>query len=412
VIRTTIAVLTAALALVVAACGGSSGGGSAPVAGGKASGTINVWAWGNEGEILGKLTKEFEAENPGVKVKVTSIPVDASHDKILTSIAGGQSPDVAMVGTTWMVELARTQSLDEAPASIDQSQFFKGAADTVKVDGKTYGVPWYVETRLLYYRTDIAKKAGVTEAPKTWDELKEAARKMQEQGGAKYGINLSTNNWQEYLPFVWQAGGDLAQGDKFTLNTPQGAEATAFYKSFADEGLSPNTTKQGFDITPAFVRGTHPMFFSGPWHMGLIKEAGGAGFDKKWAVAPMPTKETNTSFVGGSNWAVFKATKNRDAAWKFVQWTAKPETQAKWYEISSDLPANQAAWDLPQLKDDPNVEVFGQQLENAKSPPPFPKWEEIGTALNNELDKVIRTKDTGQQAAEQLEKTVDSIGTA
>jgi multiple sugar transport system substrate-binding protein len=294
-----------------------------------------------------------------------------------------------------MGELARTQTLDEAPASIDQSQFFKGVADTVKVDGKTYGVPWYVETRLLYYRTDIAKKAGVTEAPKTWDELKETARKMQEQGGAKYGINLSTNNWQE-----------------FTLNTPQGAEATGFYKSFADEGLSPNTTKQGFDITPAFVRGTHPMFFSGPWHMGLIKEAGGEGFDKKWAVAPMPTKATNTSFVGGSNWAVFKTTKNRDAAWKFVEWTAKPETQAKWYEISSDLPANQAAWDLPALSEDPNVKVFGQQLENAKSPPPFPKWEEIGTALNTELDKVIRTKDTGAQAAEQLEKTVDSIGTA
>ena len=49
-----------------------------------------------------------------------------------------------MVGTTWMGQLARTQTLDEAPASIDQSQFFKGVADTVKVDGKTYGVPWYV----------------------------------------------------------------------------------------------------------------------------------------------------------------------------------------------------------------------------------------------------------------------------
>ena len=156
-------------------------------------------------------------------------------------------------------------------------------------------MPWYVETRLLYYRTDIAKKAGITEAPKTWDELKATARAMQDKGGAKYGINLSTNNWQEYLPFVWQAGGDLAKGDEFTLNSPQAAEATGFYKSFADEGLSPNTTKQGFDITPAFVRGTHPMFFSGPWHMGLIKEAGGKGFDKKWAVAPMPTKETNTS---------------------------------------------------------------------------------------------------------------------
>jgi len=85
------------------------------------------------------------------------------------------------------------------------------------------------------------------------------------------------------------------------------------------------------------------MFFSGPWHMGLIREAGGEGFDSKWAVAPMPTNKTNTSFVGGSNWAVFKTSQNRDAAWKFVEWMSEPETQAKWYEISSDLPANQAA---------------------------------------------------------------------
>jgi multiple sugar transport system substrate-binding protein len=116
--------------------------------------------------------------------------------------------------------------------------------------------------------------------------------------------------------------------------------------------------------------------------------------------------------VGGSNWAVFKSTKNRDAAWKFVEWMSKPETQAKWFEVSSDLPANQAAWQQPALAEDPNVAIFGKQLENAKSPPPFPKWEEIGTALNNELDSVLRSKDTGAQAADQLEKTVDAIGTA
>src|ERR1700742_616208 len=138
-IRTTIVAAIAALAL--AACGGSSSS-DQPLKQGKASGTINVWAWGNEGEVLTKLTKDFEAANPGTTVKVTSVPVDAAHDKILTSVAGGKAPDVAMVGTTWMGELARTNTLDEAPAQIDQSQFFKGARDTNVVDGKTYGVPW------------------------------------------------------------------------------------------------------------------------------------------------------------------------------------------------------------------------------------------------------------------------------
>ena len=157
-------------------------------------------------------------------------------------------------------------------------------------------MPWHVETRLLYYRTDIAEKAGITDAPKSWDELEGRGGAMRPKGGAKYGINLSTNNWQEWAPFVWQNGGDLAEGDKYTLTSPEAVQATDFYKSFFDEKLTPPDTPQGFDIVPAFVRGTHPMFFSGPWHMGLIDEAGGKGFDKKWTIAKMPSEKTATSF--------------------------------------------------------------------------------------------------------------------
>lgn len=94
---TSIAVLGTALTLT--ACGGGSEP-AAELTPGKATGTINVWAWGNEGELLGEMTKQFEAENPGTKINVTAVPVDAAHDKILTSVAGNQAPDVAMVGTT------------------------------------------------------------------------------------------------------------------------------------------------------------------------------------------------------------------------------------------------------------------------------------------------------------------------
>ena len=73
---------------------------------GAATGTITVWAMGAEGENLPELTKEFEAANPGVKVQVTAIPWDAAHDKFTTAITADKTPDVAMVGTTWMGEFA------------------------------------------------------------------------------------------------------------------------------------------------------------------------------------------------------------------------------------------------------------------------------------------------------------------
>jgi hypothetical protein len=87
---------------------------------------------------------------------------------------------------------------------------------------------------VLFYRTDIAKKAGMTDPPKTWDELKAMARAMKEKGGAKYGIGLSTNNWQEYLPFIWQNGGEVVSADRKTalLTEPRAREAIEFFADF------------------------------------------------------------------------------------------------------------------------------------------------------------------------------------
>ena len=117
------------------------------------------------------------------------------------------------------------------------------------------------------------------------------------------------------------------------------------------------------------------MFISGPWMMSAVETVGGEGFADKYSVMTMPEKETSSSFVGGSNLAVFKDSENRDSAWKLVQWLSEPETQAKWYGISTDLPAVSAAWEDPALSGDEKLATFGTQLETAKAPPSFATWE-------------------------------------
>ncbi len=398
------------LGLTVAACGGSDK--KAAVPSGKVTGNLTVWSSGVEGEKLGALAKQFEQQNPGLTVKVTPIAQDAAHDKYLTSIAGAKTPDVGHIGTTWNAEFAKAGALEEVPSSIDGGKFFPSAQSTTVIDGKRLGVPWYVETRVLYYRTDLAKKAGITAPPKTWDELKSMARALKQKAGTKYGIGLSTNNWQEWLPFVWQDGGDAFKDGKFAFNSPQATEATAFYKSFFDEGLAPSSTPAGFDITPAFVRGTHPMFFSGPWHLGLIKDTGGKDIKGKWAVAKMPVKSSGTSFVGGGNMVVFKQSKNKAAAWKFVDWLSQPAQQAKFYEQAADLPAVQAAWNEPALKRDKNVAVFGEQLKDTKAPPPIPRWDEVGDTLNTELEKAFSGTTPPAQSTKEMQQKAESIGTS
>ena len=406
-----VAVLMLGLAVFAAGCGGGDDE-SASEDTGTASGEITVWAMGAEGEKLDVLAKEFMQKNPEITVKVTPIAWDVAHDKLLTSVAGNQTPDVSQMGTTWMGEFAKTGALEEVPESIDQDAFFESALSTAVVDDKTYGVPWYVETRLLYYRTDIAEKAGITSPPTSWDELKAMAEAMQQKGGAKYGISLSPNNWQELLPFVWQNGGDVISDDgEFTFDSPENVEAIEFYQSFFKDGLTAASVPEGFDITPAFVQGTHPMFFSGPWHMSLIEEVGAAEIEGKWAVAPMPEQESATSFIGGSDLVVFKNGDNKDAAWKFVEYLSTPAVQQQWYSLVSALPSVESAWESGDLSTDEQLSLFGEQLKDAKTPPTIPRWEQVAAdAVNTEMEKAMIGDASAEEAAEAMQAKASSIG--
>ena len=152
------------------------------------------------------------------------------------------------------------------------------------------------------------------------------------------------------------------------------------------------------------------MFISGPWQIGLIKQEGGAAMDGKWAVAPLPQKVSNTSFLGGSDMVVFKNSPNRAAAWKFVQYLADPATQIKWYKTVADLPAVQSTWNMEPLAGDKNLAIFHSQLSSANGPPALPKWDEVATMIDNDMQQVMYGKASPNQAAATMQQQATSIG--
>ena len=412
-----IAAVALAATVALAGCGRDESGGqdeAQSVAEGKASGDITVWAMGTEGEKLADFAKEFSTENPDATVTVTAVPWDAAHQKIASAIAAKQTPDVSMIGTTWQGEFAKTGALDPTPPElIKKDAFFPGAWDTTTVDGTSYGVPWYVETRLIYYRKDLAATAGFPDGPKSWDDLRAMAQAMKDKAGAKWGINLQpgkTGSWQSVLPFAWSNGATVATEDQLTFDTPELTEALAYYQSFFKDGLSPTALPEGA-LEPGFVKGEIGSFISGPWHMGIVEEQGGPGFKDKYAVARMPMKKSSTSFIGGSNLAVFKDAKNRDGGWKFVEWLSKPEVQVKWYQAVKDLPAVQSAWDDPALASDTSLATFGEQLEDAKAPPAISTWEQIAAAFDLEVEKLCKENTDPAATAKATQDKAAAIGT-
>ena len=382
-----------------------------------ATGTVDVWAMGTEGDMLGDFVKDFETANPDATVKVTAVPWEAAHTKIANAIASGKGPDVSLIGTTWMGEFAEAGGLDPTPEGlVDEADFFEGPWGSTVVGDTSYGVPWFVETRVLYYRADLAAKAGWDQAPQNWDELKQFAADLEEKAGVDTGISLQpgqTGSWQTVLPFAWSNGAAVTNdaGTEYTIDSPEMTEAMEYYKSFFDEGLADTRTLDPGELEGGFADGKIGSFVSGPWYTGLVEDAGVAPED--YALAPLPGKDSapGTSFVGGGDLAVFKDSDNRESAWKFVRWMSEPEVQQKFYETVGDLPAVTSAWESGKLAEDPQLQVFGAQLDNALAPPAVPTWEEVAAVIDSDVEQAVKGATPVADAITHMQGQAESIGT-
>ena len=136
---------------------------------------IRFWAMGREGEVVEDLMPEFEAENPGVRVSVQQIPWTAAHEKLLTAFVGESTPDVSQLGNTWVPEFVALGALEpldrwlEAEGGPEPSSFFPGILATNVLGDSVYGVPWYVDTRVFFYREDLLADVGYDQFPTTWE---------------------------------------------------------------------------------------------------------------------------------------------------------------------------------------------------------------------------------------------------
>lgn len=375
--------------------------------------TLSVWAMGEEGKRLEQLVEGFEKEYSDINVEVQPIPWDSAHDKLLTAVASGKGPDVLQLGTSWMPEFANAGALldltsytEEYP-NFNKENYFNGAVESMLYDDKIIGVPWYVETRVLFYRTDLLAEVGYDKAPATWDELKDAARKLTDRGDEFYGIDIPQNDAIMPFMFAWQNGSDFidAKGN-MNFESEEFVGGIEFFNSFFEEGLTPTT--KGMDIIQAFKDGIKPMFISGPWMVNILNEQT-PDLEGKWAVAELPVKETNTSYMGGSNFTVFHNTKHVEESLKFISYMTEVDTQLEWLDISNTLPSRIAAWDDPVFEENPMLATFGDQMESTKASPQVEQWSKISQQMLKNLEKVIIGGSNLETELESFRSEVDKI---
>jgi len=408
--------LAAAAAVLAARCAGGRGRAE--------SNTVRFWGLGREGEVVRDLVPEFERRHPEVRVVVQQLPWTAAHEKLLTAFVGGSAPDLAQLGNTWIPEFAAIGALEALDARVGASRalapsgYFEGVWSGNEFDGATYGVPWYVDTRVLFYRPDLLAAAGYAEFPRSWSAWRDAMERIKKRrgGDSSYAMLLPTNEWEQLTILGLQRGATLLadRGTRGAFAAPAFAAAAEWYAGLYRDGLAPvvSYTQVG-NPYQEFDRGYYAMWMTGPWNLGEFRRRLPADRQAYWMTAPLPAPDgepwPGTSFAGGSSLAIFRASPAKDAAWAFAEYLSEPDVQRKFYELSGDLPARREAWDSEPLAGDAKARAFRVQLSRVEPLPRVPEWEQIAQKIPEDLEAAIRGRQPVPAALAALDRNVDRI---
>lgn len=379
---------------------------------------VRFWVMGYEGEVVAQLLPEFERRNPGIHVDLQQFPVLSAHEKLLTAFAGDSLPDVTPLGNTWISEFASLGALkpldDEIAATpgFDVSDFYAGAWDSGVIDGKTYAVPWYVETRIPFYRVDLLHEAGIDKPPTDWEEWRTAmAAVKREVGPKRYAILLPLNEFEPLLNLAIQQP-LLRDGGRYgNFRSTSFKRTLAFYKEIFDKDWAPKASNTAIsNVWDEFGNGLFSFYINGPWNITEFKKRLPASLSKSWMTMPLPGPDgPGASVAGGTSFVVFRNSRHKAAAWKLIAYLSSPEQQVKFHGLTGNLPPRRSPWKTPALANDPYARAFRDQLERAKPTPKVPEWERIATEIRLVAEQMVNGRLTVEQAAAETDRRADAI---
>lgn len=404
---------------------GAAGLGGALAACGRrddARGPLDVWAMGREAEVMADLLPGFFARHPEVQVRVQQVPFSSAHEKLLTAYAGGSLPDMCQLGNTWLPEFTALDALVPldariAAAGIERADYFAGILDTnlmpTPAGARLFGLPWYADTRLLFYRSDLLRRAGFARPPQTWGEWQAAMQALAQRGSApRYGALLPLNEPDPLYVLALQQGPVLRDDDtRGAFAQPPFRRALAFYQGVFRAGLAPamNDT-QIANVWDEFGRGLFGFYVTGPWNIGEFRRRLPAALQDRWATAPMPGPDgPGASSAGGSSLVIFKGSPRQDAAWKLIAFLSEPATMQRFHALTGNMPPRRSAWQVPALADDAPSQAFRQQLERVRPAPKIPEWERIVQEMQAMAERVVHGTQDADAATVALDAWVDDL---
>jgi multiple sugar transport system substrate-binding protein len=385
----------------------------------RAAEPLRFWAMGREAEVVAELVPEFERET-GIEVDIQQIPWTAAHEKLLTAFAADALPDVCQLGNTWLPEFAALGVLEplqpfvDASEVVDPADFFPGVWQTSVIDGELVGIPWYVDTRLLFYRKDLLREAGVARPPRTWAEWEQAMAAVKAHVGPdRYAILMPVNEFEQLLSFALQQDDPLLRDHdtRGNFQSPGFRRALAFYANMFEQRWAPKMSEtQISNVWDEFFNGFYTFYISGPWNIREFRKRQPPALAGEWGTAPLPGLDgPGAGIAGGTSLVIFRGSPRQREAWKLIEFLSRPDIQQRFHAMIGDLPPRRSAWEHPSLVQDELARAFRDQLERVRPTPQVLEWERIAQEMRITSERVVRGGQPQDQALRELDQRVDAI---
>lgn len=412
--------LLIALVLVAAACGGAgteqeTGGVEATAAESEGGGGEQVtleWldyfgTLPETDQAISDAIAAYEEEHPNVTINRTTVGFADLRPQIIQGAASGTLPDIMIIDNPDHQSLAAQGALADITEYASDwegaDQYFEGPWQSTLYEDANYGVPFESNATALYYNTDLFEQAGISEPPASWEELRSTAEALTQDrtAGFCFSGTASEEGTFTFLPFLWQAGGDVP-----TIGDEPSIEALTYLNTLVNEdGSVPEgvVSLGQADVFNQWIAGQCAMMINGPWQLPEIEEAAP---DFGWAVAPWPEQEEAASILGGENYAI-GAGANVEAAWDVLEWLSTPE-RIQPIIATIGLPNREDMADDEFWTEEP-LSTFVDQVEIARPRAYGPEYPQISEIIWTMVQQVLTEDAAPEQAAQAAGEAIQPL---
>ena len=417
--------LAGAALLGAAGCGGGGGAGPSKLIFSRSDPVPT------EDDLIDKFNKQNKGE---IEASLRVMPSNATthFDKLTTEFqAGGGDIDVIGGDVIWAIQFAAQGWIldlsDDFPPS-EQQKFLPAPISAMTYEGGVYGIPYFTDAGMLYYRKDLLEQAGYSGPPETWDELKEMALKTAQDTGTKNGFVFQGMNYEGGVcngcEYIWTFGGEVLSNvtsGKVVVDSPEALAAMETYRSMVADGVAPEAVANYDETTSEPVFGEGDAVFLRDWPgfyalLGIPTKDGGYPNVKpeQVGIAPIPVAEPGMqsySTLGGWNQFVNAQSDLQEEAVSFAQFMTETEQEKLLATDGGLRPTRKALYEDPNVLE--AIPGLAMQkdiiLNNSKSRPITEFYGDMSLELAEQFNNVLTGDTSPQEAVETLQKELTSI---